>query len=82
MVVQQIAATFVKILVGSEGLTVLLSEQNVRFATHVADRAAVIERGRVLVAGPMAADRARMHAVAGRLSDALSSGASESRKKH
>jgi len=27
----------------------------VRFATHVADRAAVIERGRVLVAGPMAA---------------------------
>ena len=53
VIVQQIAAT-VKTLSG-EGLTVLLSEQNVRFATHVADRAAVIERGRVLVAGPMAA---------------------------
>lgn len=53
VIVQQIAVT-VKTLSG-EGLTVLLSEQNVRFATHVADRAAVIERGRVLVAGPMAA---------------------------
>lgn len=52
VIVQQIAAT-VKTLSG-EGLTVLLSEQNVRFATHVADRAAVIERGRVLVSGPMA----------------------------
>jgi branched-chain amino acid transport system ATP-binding protein len=53
VIVQQIAAT-VKTL-SAEGLTVLLSEQNVRFATHVADRAAVIERGRVLVAGTMAA---------------------------
>jgi len=52
VIVQQIAAT-VKTL-SAEGLTVLLSEQNVRFATHVADRAAVIERGRVLVSGPMA----------------------------
>lgn len=51
VIVQQIAAT-VKTLAG-EGLTVLLSEQNVRFATHVADRAAVIERGQVIVAGPM-----------------------------
>lgn len=52
VIVQQIATT-VKTLAG-EGLTVLLSEQNVRFATHVADRAAVIERGRVIVAGTMA----------------------------
>jgi len=52
VIVQQIAAT-AKTL-SAEGLTVLLSEQNVRFATHVADRAAVIERGRVLVSGPMA----------------------------
>jgi branched-chain amino acid transport system ATP-binding protein len=51
VIVQQIAAT-IKTLAG-EGLTVLLSEQNVRFATHVADRAAVIERGRILVSGPM-----------------------------
>lgn len=53
VIVQQIART-VKTL-SAEGLTVLLSEQNMRFATHVADRAAVIERGRVLVSGPMAA---------------------------
>lgn len=53
VIVQQIVVT-VKTL-SREGLTILLSEQNVRFATHVADRAAVIERGRVLVAGPMAA---------------------------
>ena len=52
VVVQQIAAT-VRTLAG-EGLTVLLSEQNVRFAAHVADRAAVIERGRILVEGPIA----------------------------
>ena len=52
VVVQQIA-TFVNIL-SAQNLTVLLSEQNVRFATHVADRAAVIERGRILVAGSMA----------------------------
>jgi branched-chain amino acid transport system ATP-binding protein len=51
VIVQQIAAT-VKTLAG-DGLTVLLSEQNLRFANHVADRAAVIERGRVIVAGPM-----------------------------
>lgn len=51
VIVQQIAAT-VKTL-AADGLTVLLSEQNLRFATHVADRAAVIERGRVIVAGPM-----------------------------
>lgn len=51
VIVQQIAAT-VKTL-AADGLTVLLSEQNLRFATHVADRAAVIERGQVIVAGPM-----------------------------
>lgn len=49
VIVQQIART-VRTL-ADEGLTVLLSEQNVRFATHVADRAAVIERGRILVSG-------------------------------
>ncbi|MDE0781245.1 MAG: ABC transporter ATP-binding protein [Alphaproteobacteria bacterium] len=51
VILQQIAAT-VKTL-SAEGMTVLLSEQNVRFATYVADRAAVIERGKVLAAGPM-----------------------------
>jgi branched-chain amino acid transport system ATP-binding protein len=51
VIVQQIAATIRTL--AAEGLTVLLSEQNVRFATHVANRAAVIERGRILVAGPI-----------------------------
>ncbi|MBT6405880.1 MAG: ABC transporter ATP-binding protein [Rhodospirillaceae bacterium] len=49
VIVQQIAATIRTL--AAEGLTVLLSEQNVRFATHVANRAAVIERGRILVEG-------------------------------
>lgn len=49
VIVQQIAATIQTL--SAEGLTVLLSEQNVRFATHVASHAAVIERGRILVAG-------------------------------
>ena len=52
LVVQQIA-TFVNIL-SAQNLTVLMSEQNVRFATHVADRAAVIERGKILITGSMA----------------------------
>lgn len=52
VIVQQIATTIRTL--AAEGLTVLLSEQNVRFATHVASRAAVIERGRILVEGPIA----------------------------
>ena len=39
----------------AHGLTVLLSEQNVRFATRLADRAAVMETGRVRWLGSMAA---------------------------
>jgi branched-chain amino acid transport system ATP-binding protein len=38
-----------------EGLAVLLSEQNLRFAAGVADRAAVIENGHIRYTGPMAA---------------------------
>ena len=52
VIVQQIAATIVTL--AAEGLTVLLSEQNLRFAVHVASRAAVIERGRILVERPIA----------------------------
>lgn len=37
-----------------QGLTVLLSEQNLRFARAVADRAVVIEKGRVRFSGSMA----------------------------
>ena len=38
-----------------EGLAVLLSEQNLRFARRVADRAAIIEQGRIRFTGPVAA---------------------------
>jgi branched-chain amino acid transport system ATP-binding protein len=37
-----------------EGLTVLLSEQNLRFATAVADRATIIEKGSIRYSGAMA----------------------------
>jgi branched-chain amino acid transport system ATP-binding protein len=37
----------------SAGLSVLLSEQNLRFATDVADRAYIIEKGRIRFAGAM-----------------------------
>jgi len=37
-----------------EGLSVLLCEQNLRFARLVADRACIIERGRLCYNGPMA----------------------------
>jgi branched-chain amino acid transport system ATP-binding protein len=39
----------------SEGLTVLLSEQNLHFASHIADRAAIIEKGRIRYTGDMQA---------------------------
>jgi branched-chain amino acid transport system ATP-binding protein len=37
-----------------EGLTVLLSEQNLRFATGVTDRAYIIEKGAICFSGTMA----------------------------
>lgn len=39
----------------AQGLTLILSEQNVRFAERLADRAAVMETGRLRWLGPMAA---------------------------
>ena len=39
----------------TEGVTVLLAEQNFRFASRVADRAVVLESGRVAWSGTMAA---------------------------
>ncbi len=38
-----------------EGVTILLAEQNLHFASRVADRAAVIETGRIVWTGTMAA---------------------------
>jgi branched-chain amino acid transport system ATP-binding protein len=37
-----------------EGLSVLLSEQNLHFATEVSDRAYIIEKGRIRFSGTMA----------------------------
>jgi branched-chain amino acid transport system ATP-binding protein len=46
---QQIAA------LKREGLTILLSEQNLKFAARLADRAYIIEKGEIRFDGPMAA---------------------------
>ena len=53
VIVQQMAAA-VRALKAS-GVTVLLSEQNLRFADSVADRAVVLEKGAVRFAGAMTA---------------------------
>jgi branched-chain amino acid transport system ATP-binding protein len=37
-----------------EGLTIVLSEQNLRFAARLSDRAYIIERGQIRWDGPMA----------------------------
>jgi branched-chain amino acid transport system ATP-binding protein len=37
----------------AEGLTILLSEQNLKFAGRLADRAYIVERGEIRYAGPM-----------------------------
>jgi branched-chain amino acid transport system ATP-binding protein len=47
--VEQIAA------LKREGLTILLSEQNLKFAARLADRAYVIEKGLIRFEGPMRA---------------------------
>jgi branched-chain amino acid transport system ATP-binding protein len=52
LIVEQMALT-IKAL-KSEGLTVLLSEQNLHFARLVADRAYIIEKGRIRYSGTMA----------------------------
>ena len=52
VIVEQMART-IKAL-KSEGLTVVLSEQNLHFAHLVADRAYIIEKGRIRYSGTMA----------------------------
>jgi branched-chain amino acid transport system ATP-binding protein len=59
VIVRQMGKTVRELKQG--GLTVLLSEQNLRFARTVADRALIIEKGRIRYAGTMeelAADEA------------------------
>jgi branched-chain amino acid transport system ATP-binding protein len=53
VIVEQMAATIRALK--AEGLSVLLSEQNLRFATEVSDRATIIEKGRIRYEGAMAA---------------------------
>jgi branched-chain amino acid transport system ATP-binding protein len=62
-IVEAMADTILRLK--AEGLSVLLSEQNLHFAARVADRAAIIEKGRIRYAGAMAdlvADEAVQHA--------------------
>ena len=49
VIVEQMAATILELKQG--GLSVLLSEQNLRFAQAVADRALIIETGRIRYRG-------------------------------
>ena len=49
VVVEQMARTIRALK--ADGLTVLLSEQNLRFAAHVADHAHIIEKGRIRYSG-------------------------------
>jgi branched-chain amino acid transport system ATP-binding protein len=52
IIVEQMAAMIVELK--REGLSVLLSEQNLRFAQRISDRAYVLEKGVVRYAGAMA----------------------------
>jgi branched-chain amino acid transport system ATP-binding protein len=52
VIVEQLAAMVLGLKQG--GLAILLSEQNLRFAGVVADRALIIERGQIRHAGPLA----------------------------
>ena len=52
VIVEQMANTILQLK--AEGLTVLLSEQNLHFSQMVADRAYIIEKGRIRYQGTMA----------------------------
>jgi branched-chain amino acid transport system ATP-binding protein len=52
VIVEQMAKTILQLK--AEGLTVLLSEQNLHFSQMVADRAYIIEKGRIRYHGSMA----------------------------
>jgi branched-chain amino acid transport system ATP-binding protein len=56
VVVEEMAETILALK--RDGVTVLLAEQNLHFAARVADRAAVIEKGRIVWTGTMAALKA------------------------
>jgi ABC-type branched-chain amino acid transport systems, ATPase component len=52
VIVEQMAKTIRELK--AEGLTVMLSEQNLHFANLVSDRAYIIEKGRIRYQGTMA----------------------------
>ena len=52
VIVDQMAAAIRELK--SAGVAILLSEQNLHFATEVADRAYIIEKGRIRFSGTMA----------------------------
>ena len=51
VIVQQMTATIHELK--REGLTIILSEQNLRFATKLADRVYIIEKGHIRYEGTM-----------------------------
>ena len=51
VIVQQMTSTIHELK--REGLTIILSEQNLRFATKLADRAYIIEKGHIRYEGTM-----------------------------
>ena len=55
LVVRQMAAAIARLR--DDGVTVLLSEQNLGFAERIADRASVIEKGRIVYDGALAGVR-------------------------
>ena len=52
VIVEEMAETIIKLK--KQGLSVLLSEQNIHFAELVSDRAYVLEHGRIIMSGPAA----------------------------
>lgn len=52
LIVEQMASTIIELK--RDGLSILLSEQNIHFAKLVSDRAYVLEKGQLQWHGPMA----------------------------
>ena len=63
VIVEQMAAAVSRMK--AEGIAVLLSEQNLHFASAVADRTYIIEKGAIRHEGPMADHRRRRRAARG-----------------
>jgi branched-chain amino acid transport system ATP-binding protein len=56
LIVEQLASAL--LLLKFQGITILLAEQNLHFAHHVGDQAAILEKGRIVWSGSKAALRA------------------------